>query len=1188
MIDPSYLCRALGAIFLLHLVVSLFVIAPPYAHSQVSSSNINNPSASTTLPGGPSVNQLPQGQAGVISIETSVSCTGLSQGLDCGGPEGTATVLQLQVPLGGSTPFSYDFQGSIPNASYQPGVGNDGSQSAEQCAFTSAATSDAPLGRCMVTRKMRLTVEVSEPVLCYPLSLRGDLQIPHTYYSLYSMAFGTMQGVPAKTPEAWQGQATKIGAGNTLFAPYIRTDVIRSSNAASNDWIRDYASAPWVGSVHVEEDGKFGTYSDCANTPFDDTSVFSTQYANGACKYREGPCAMCSLFTRQYINDQILDPSTFDEPLYSGCEFDNGYTTQCGKTFFGTTKCSCGGDYVDTRYCGNACDQKYAQVIKPNYGGRIWAGSLGTFANSYKCFNPGNIYGWTNTGVNHTCISECLAGRPLGCQEYDCIDKSGRWPLMDDCVGPTSPDTRKLIRDIPGPEVVAYQQPVCIGCSSSQGITPQIPNQAPHDPTQGACNADESNPNCVPCLGFDGSIHVAVCPPAVCLTGSRHDDWSDYSTFRLTMDNNAICSDDQKPINQQDCQTPWPLWSDDDSGYGHNEDDVHPDDSRDYFSRPLAACALTNRDRTGAISTVQSTADPYNNNVQFHSTAEAVGLSPPWCSGLNVGSQPIPFYTVTLTLYDITDTVVNPPVISTVVLSDFDQQFNGAKLQGLSSDGSMFVKDIGLQQVSGRIGPDLGPSMIVMCNASDPQLGQSMVYGPPISINMGGNATSTAADPNGASRNYINPWLEIAKNCTHIKNVDESTAACKLNNGRVVMLPLPEVVNGMWSFPHGAWWYWVAPEFMHTYGTGCGQIGLDLEFFGNEGNAAQACSKERHACIPGWIPGKDWLLNQRWFDSDMGFTPTNSGNGGLFERWLRDEVLEARPPCPVSAQMQDAMHDVTTCAQARQRINGLYRNLPSPWVPAQDAADGKCFPPNWFTQDQCLVYSDSSGASNIQGQYMVLLSVALADITAFSVSAEVSPGVFLPDEDLTKECNVGQDSDNGRILVYVQNIGNVTGNYEVTGSCDQGVTLVQDGDISGLAPNGIATTQVRLQHSGGIPSLTDSSTSCKLLLEPGDDVLPGTVFSTMTLKCGIAPNIVNAASGIRNPYDQCKEDQVNCDIPPLPQPSDLMTYAMIFELIIIWMAAIFLVIAACMCWNNHTADVVSYKKLKREVQTGGN
>lgn len=726
-----------------------------------------------------------------------------------------------------------------------------------------------------------------------------------------------------------------------------------------------------------------------------------------------------------------------------------------------------------------------------------------------------------------------------------------RPPLYDDCSGDDDGYRRSVVN---GPERIFRQNPVIPGCGPLHGYYPNAGDTWPTDTPKGIrklvqdddsfCSIDDEE--CVSASGIgdvvpfssasmDSGVYVARCPACSCVPefddqpangGQKFfsslsddlvvDDIDNTGSGDGTIYRSNLCpatgfADDEDSL-QERCNNPYPLYEDDDET---NADGMHPANPRDYTQWPLSSCAYGPKDRRGLTSADHETYTGETGvRMRMHDTAEALGILQPYCQLYDLQPRPLPYYVVNVTITDASP--VDPLPTESLILTPFETAI-GTGAVAVNSLGNILVRIDDVLSASGStIGTNLDGS-IVICNST--AAGQS---GPPDVYNMARAAPASqfqtptgplngTVDRQEFFQGLVNPWPDIKNNNESIfwqgqsinlpTNFNQAPFTPIANFRLPGLVPMSEIllglpgVAGSEAEPRRSWWYYVNALERQRYGSNCGQIGIDANFFGNAANAAAACAGNRHRCAPGFLEGEDWTLQQRNFDSDI--TSDNakqrtqkrevtSGNGGLYEFNIIYNRLTEHTPCVVSSMFMDLLN--TASCKEFLELAAIGGHLPPNWTELLDE-DGPCGDVRYWIQDGHLFFEDPQvrDDSGIAAQ----LEMVVADAVLLEASLQVSSGQIQMQP--APVCVAATQSSNGHIGVFVKNTGTLEASYLLSANCSANVVVSQEATDT-LEPGETKEFDLVLSQTG---PTTLGTFSCSLVL--GTPAVPGLVLDTEEL-----------------------------------------------------------------------------------------
>lgn len=1216
--------------------------------------------------------------ADIISVTPDRSCSAFSTqgqgpGLNCGADgSGTATVLELALPLGSDQPFSYEFMALMPRTQ-QTATG--GTIPAEgQCSVRLPSTQEGGPGACLVAQRVRLSFQVSRILTTYELELLAELQVPHQYTGHFSPAYrrkdltnleGCGQSAQIQENLISNSDPNKEAISGTF------QNILRLNNADTlynDDLFCSFTESTqnMFNTPPLVYNG--GPDADDTEGPFTGNGRSYDEYLSSGSPERNFQCGMCPLYTNDWMTlnanlyyDNLpgnnITADTHNRVTYV-CPWSEGRTPWAtpgtaanGDLSLGSQHCCEQGKFTcsDARkgnpketslqatYCGSQCRDKYGQLPTENFPARQWSGSLSVYGPLWKCQSGGLGADSGDTGVNKTCFEECRATK--GCTDAYSRCMTGRPPLYDTCK-----NRDEWAATTTGPEIMYWYNPMCISCNIQMGVWPNAGGKSPiynsptrptpGDPYPCAVDDDDCASSYVPPAPASGSgqgsdqpqVNIVECLPCGCVA-----DYGDHAQDPGTTDPRVVCPGGPVADAPYECNTPYPDYP--------GVADIMPDPNNPQAYTPVVGSSGTGpsafriKDCNSPIPTSPEEKEhpvfvckggpkdrtpvmPLDNKLlgPAYSTAEFVGMLMPPCSMYRIVPNPQPIYVVLIDIEYPDDP--SRPKETGIKLSNLPAYSSQGAQDGYvtNSDGTVLIRIDNLLQV-GSIAPTLG-GMIGICNATKPEVfyfpnGTVSGYANPTfdppdlrAYNMAGDEVDEFGLPQ-------QPWVNLmsadgGKSSVIFQFRANETA----NEDLVAGVPLPGVLKGLVpDIPDWSWWFYLDPADEATYGTGCGQVGMNPSQFADAGTAQQVCNGERHTCVPGMIPGYDLNVNQFWYDFDMSqeYLLNNGStvfqlimeqlslNNGTYSRYLRDTQLKQHTPCVISSMFQDMVDPEVpggiNCAQFRQ-MNRQYRHLPPDWVPDLDRDDGKCYPPKYYLQKGLLMRDDVTlGTTNTQAQVRVELEVVVANSYLIQVDESVAPGVFVPDFGPTGACMVTQGSDEGRIPFEIQNTGQdgEVGSYLVEAECGSlGVTVSTTAELDNLQPGERRQGSVALTQSGLIlPSQfteaggTIAKTDCTLVLRPL--ALPQLIEDTLAVECNVVLQNGPSVAGLGSlPVDGCK-DLGACVVPPHDgdQPGNV-------SLFIIITLAVTVLICCCFFqgiyayWNADLKRLAAQRDLHRE------
>lgn len=1112
--------------------------------------------------------------AEIVSITPNRSCAsfqtqGQGPSLNCGSvPNPTATVLSLALPLGTNQSFTYEFEALMPST---PVINTNGAGilNEAQCDFLAPSAVEGGPSICLKAERIKITFRVSKVLQAFGLQLVTGPLIPHAYSAHFSPTFRKVY----QTSLDQCGQHTSYLAhaadpdnaeetGDT-FQSILRLVNVDSIDKVPTNKANIFNTPPFAYNGRADADTDDGPWSG----NYDNVDGGFFDYASPE---RNFECSMCSMWNHNYMSNNINAYYDSDPTHSTGTDnreiLDCPWTTGRNDiTYDGIIEAVAGflpapvfnaracdhtevgiqptlPNALNATYCGSACRDKYGQVVRPNFPARQWAGSLSVQGPIWKCQTQGGGVNSGDTGVNKTCFEECRA--TPGCYPYpQCI--TGVPPLHDAC-GSANVNANFQKLSTPGPEILYWYNPVFIGCSELMGIWPNAGGKSPNpnSPTRtppadgSACTVDDDdcasvyNPtaasNQQPQSTNTLDVNIVECMPCGCI--------ANYGETHKFVNGTSLCSSTPVANLPIECNVPFPDYP------GVTAIQPDPLDPRNYTHHIVGAKTSNGQRIIDADDMFMCPGGPKDRAPitklthipvsDFYTTAEYSGMLMPACGMFDLEDNPVPIYAVIGTITYENGTT------ETLQLSNQAGLSNTGEQQGYVTNraGNVLLRIDDLDIV-GSLGPTLG-GRILICNATKPLGGDTgtPTFNPPDLrlYNMAGTAKDEFGLP-------INPWVQLMRDgfSTIYQYINDEVANADLVAG----IPLPGILKGLSSIPFWSWWYWLAPQDEYKYGTGCGQIGMNPNLFGDGGTADKICQRNRHACIPGFIEGYDWTIQQRWYDSDVqeDFILSNqsqpmkqyimqnpSMNNGSYERYLRDVLLQSHTPCVTSGRMQDMVNPAvpSTCPQFRE-MNNRFRHLPPDWVPDVEESGGRCAPPKYYIQGGYLIKDDVTLPSNTEAQVRVRLELVVANGYLLQVDEAVAPGSFVPDFGPTKACMVSQGSDDGRLAFEIKNTGTSSGSYVVDAECGLGVTVSTTVELDNLQPGETRTGAVVLNQQGLIlPSQFNSGqvapTQCMLVLRPL--ALQQIILSTLNASCVVVSSDIATTAGLSNPpFDYCEQ-----------------------------------------------------------------
>lgn len=788
------------------------------------------------------------------------------------------------------------------------------------------------------------------------------------------------------------------------------------------------------------------------------------------------------------------------------------------------------------------------------------------------------------------CIADCNAGKKCdvggvncrtdeGCDVFEhCL--TGRPPLYDDCSGSDDDGYRRSV--VNGPERIFKHMPMIPGCNPLRGYqpnagdawgsnTPKNIRKLPQD-DDSFCSIDDEE--CVSATGIgdvtpfssssmQGGVFVARCPACACVPefddqpveGGQEffpslqdvvDDINggggDGAIYQSNLCPAEGFADDEESLKER-CNIPFPLYEDDDDT---NSDGMHPDNPVDYIQFPFSTCAYGPKDRRGFRSVDHETYTHETGvRMRDHDTAEALGILMPYCQLYDIEPRPLPYYFVNATIIDNSPTDMIPT--ESLIVTPFETAI-GTGVEAVNSLGNILIRIDDILSASGTtIGTNL-EGAISICNATaGGQPGPPDVYNmaratPASQFEQSSDPVQAAADKKEFFKGLQNPWPEIRTNNGSIfwqgQSVDlplqfGQARYTPVANFRLPgLLPMSEILFGLPGVagneeePRRSWWYYINALERQRYGNNCGQIGIDARFFGNDANAAAACAGNRHRCVPGFLEGEDFTLQQWHYDSDI--TSDNpkqrtqenevtSGNGGLYERNIIYNRLTEHTPCVVSGMYMDLL-ETTSCKEFLE-LAARGGHLPPNWTELLDE-DGPCGDVRYWIQDGKLFFEDPQVRDD--PSIAAELNLVVADSFLTEAGLQVSSGAIQTQP--PPVCVAATESSNGHIGVFVKNTGTYEASYELTANCSAGV--VSSGQATEtLAPSETKEFDIVLSQTG--PTQLGTFT-CTLVL--GTPAVPGLELQTVDLEnCQLISTTDNPVFvPDRGTSDACADYGIDC------------------------------------------------------------
>ncbi len=856
-----------------------------------------------------------------------------------------------------------------------------------------------------------------------------------------------------------------------------------------------------------------------------------------------------------------------------------------------------GCESAERAFCPEVCMQKFAQdligtpaftavtsgepqnAFKTHPACRMLRGAMGRVDVVYVGIDDGgDTTDINNTGMIYPgCVQDCLDTD--GCNPIDACINEERAPLYDDT---DNDEARRNLVD--GPWRLNWVNGVVPGLDSR--IFTNHPNaeytwynaednirlNPPDDDSFGSldddsfCTAEGLGDQYL--AGSDYPVtYVAECPGAVCIPNG--DFQPDGSYFRCIDDDGDVPPSFLCPHGffldgatasdvRRQCQRPYPRYEDDYSkangNDGNNPDGMHPADAFDYDPKPATVCPLSNFDRMPIMNADQRRFVDHDSSsrIAMHNTAEAFALYGPFCYAEYMAAYGQPEFVVRVTRTDLSPDPLPPQVVTVTVFSETTETANqnGADVSsfyGVSDDGTMFVRLKSVSSVDGSLGVEMD-EMLVTCNAT--------FHGgrgaPAIPYNMAG----ATVDP---AKSAMSPWPAIQEHISCFFEGFYQTVVghggCVENSGLVALLPIPQI---LFSAPdsydprdfddddnqpvnvgikQGSGWFTVSKRDQATYGEGFRQIGMKADLFANAANAERACSLERFAAVPGMIPGFDFTIQQRNYDSDIQASKLGtstkrlldkkSNNFGYYERYLRDRVLTESTPAIVFGRMMEFL-SLDSCSQVISALSE-FAHLPSGYM--ADTGDGPCGVPTMHVHNGKFYFQDPT-VNN--AQTTIILEISQADGVFLGTVNEIMRGVFV--DDPIPVCGVAADSSSGRITISAQNVGALTANFLVTGTCDNDVAVTST-QILALDSQEIGQFTLLLSHGSVGRNVTSNiDFTCTLVItNPGAPDPTTEFFDSVTLdNCLLTTHTGGSSTSGVPPTDIniCTDFAVGCGLEP--------------------------------------------------------
>lgn len=789
-----------------------------------------------------------------------------------------------------------------------------------------------------------------------------------------------------------------------------------------------------------------------------------------------------------------------------------------------------------------------------------------------------------NTGmISSTCVDDCF--NTPGCEPTEVCKNLERDALYDDTDNDV--DRRTLVE---GPYRVNWVNGVIPGLSSE--LFTDHPNMGgmwynSEDNIRSRPSADDSFGSIDDdqyCSAFglnDQSLngelgtYVAECPSAMCIPDGNHQP--DGSFFRCIDDDEDVYESFRCPAGffpqgataedvRRICHAPYPRYSDDtdpvaSESDGSNPDGMHPEDPFNYDPKPATVCPLTIRDRIPLLASDQRRFVDHDYDskprIATHTTGEAFALYGPYCHASYMAAYGSPEFAVRVIRRDLS--TVDPLPTQNVTVTVFSESTADAsggtadvtKFYGVSDDGSMFVRLGNVRSEAGTLGVEMD-DMIVVCNGTF----NGDAGAPNPTYRMAG-ATS---DPVQAAQS---PWDIIAAGSSvffagYLQTVFGHGVEVQ-NSGFTGLLPIPQVLQSApdaydtrdysssnpptdVGIKKGSGWFTVTKRQQSTYGTGYRQIGQTPELFANDANAQRACSEPRFSAVPGMIPGKDYTLQQRNYDSGViaslpKLSTTRivgkvSGNRGTEERYYRDTLPESTPAI-VFGRLFEFM-SLDTCEEIVAKLN-KFGHLPKDYL--RDTGSGKCGAPTQWIHDGKFYFEDPT-VNN--AQTVITLDITQANSRYGGTVDVIQRAVFVADPVPT--CEVATNSADGSIRISAQNVGEFAANFIVTGSCDSGVRITATAALS-IPPDQIREFTLLVSHDDTFDAGANSNNgtvvtnfTCDLFISNPGVADPSTEFfdEANLTNC----ELYNSDSGSgptalpQNAINICTEMSNGCDFGP--------------------------------------------------------
>lgn len=1147
-------------------IVILFALACAVYSQSTQGPDVADPCSDPTTPRPPTVvcpvGYGAGGVSGVIAASSFPSCTAFQGTLDCGDVQ-NVTVLDLGLNGGTGQSVTYEF-------SVVPSSGS---------ALNSVIQNDCMAsGGCGVNAggRVQVTVVASPVILFYEL-VDVSLEVPYTYTSFHSNAFRPFDkhdnpdfcGASTTAPSNSAGDPA-IASGGQLMKYIFGSGSPRQADSPGGEdginWsytasfiatvdqfpVTTWPSASWVKLLLKHGDspgvpsGDYCTGTVCVNPVPYVSDEYGSEMAFSKQNYARALCDMPA------ANDAIS--SSFMEDV-SGKEANGARQALC--MYYNTNGFSASfdgdGSYDRSNQdvtCSDQSDNDDCRV--PN--GHCSAGSQSR-PEHCRVEKDDNC----DDGDWNNCMKKFQKLRSnQPCRQYYgnhfYLGRADRYHYIFNNYqgyGWKSDDlaTYGSVSDI---------RPVIIGCGAgpatgkpNQVLSPFFPfGLAPVSPIINGNTVDFSNPDPKNYLNFYSPLRKDP------TTGMHYEEDEEAQFNACGPDDDFCCEADI--FSESQAQTvPMIICT---PGIDQTTETSNPDCPSD--AEP-SHCPLCSPDRSGL----------YTDDSLYY-TASTMGKIGPFNHVFDIQPAANPVFNVTATMVNINSdgsigSIISTVTITNIVLEDIpngssNQKITTPKIQGLVGTQAtdpkkiMLLQIVGIDTTTGEVGPDL-PGYIVVVNETSTVTGGSRVLYQGDTTQGGLANPWTVTNPFGNQLGGITPWPEFM-------NLDSKNGTSNVG---------------------GAWWYYVPADKKKQYGTGCGKLGIKNDYFADLANAARLCTQDRNTCVPGFIPGFDWTIQDRLNDAINPNIPPSERTAQ--ERSLRDG-LPVHSPCVVASYFHEWMSTAESCSDFIQKAN-TQRYLPPNFVLDTVAGSGRCQMPQYWMYGNRLFYEDKDVNSNT---LYIRLRLSVAG-QLLNVDQQVSGGCFCKtgaqadQDDLCLsdsepptindvQCAVIQNESSGSITVNVLNTGGITGDYTIQTNCtaSSGITSITD-PVFELNRNSPArAVTIPIQHSG---LFTQNATCSLRLTHP--EFLFATFWELNNIPCVIAEQSTGSPVSVNvSAANACKEFGIGCQLLTPEASSD--------DLIWWWLAAavtiMVLVITCCFCTMNECQkDSIAESRQKKDV-----